>query len=107
MQQQHKTSLDQLHVQQKCSVSGEINGICLLLPVFTPQEFPLSIRLGEPPPVSLLSWSRGGLVNGPHNQTTPDLGHQNLWPVGWSAQDMLVKAGPESGVLWPIYRGIW
>ena len=21
-------------------------------------------RLGEPPPVSLLSWSRGGLVNG-------------------------------------------
>ena len=28
------------------------------------------MRLGEPPPVSLLSWSRGGLVNGAVQNST-------------------------------------
>ena len=36
-----KTSLDQLFVQHKCPVIGEINGVCLVLPVSTLQGFPL------------------------------------------------------------------
>ena len=64
-QQQHRTSLDQLRRQHKCTVMGKIYGH------FYSHQFPLcwvlhSIRtqaMGETPPVSLLSWSRGGLVN--------------------------------------------
>ena len=36
-QQQNRTSLDQLRVQHKCTVMGEINGILLQLPVSTLQ----------------------------------------------------------------------
>ena len=36
-QHQHRTSLDQLGVQYKCTVKGEMNGNLLQLPVHTPQ----------------------------------------------------------------------
>ena len=40
-QQQHRTILDQLRIQHKCKVMGEMNEKKLLLPVFTQQGFPL------------------------------------------------------------------
>ena len=50
-----------------CTVMNEMNGNCFQLPFFTLQGFLLYEAiftiLGEPLPESLLSWSRGGLVN--------------------------------------------
>ena len=65
-QQQHRTSLDQILVRLKCTGMDEMNGNCWQLPFFTLLGFPLykaPNRLGEPLPVSLISWSRGVLVN--------------------------------------------
>ena len=40
-QQQHRTSLNELSVQHKCTVMGEMNEISLQLPVYTLQAFAL------------------------------------------------------------------
>ena len=49
------------------TVIGEINGAPSMYSNFTLQElvhFTRTTRMGEPPRGSLLSWTRGGLVNG-------------------------------------------
>ena len=62
-----KTSFEQLFVQYKCTVMDEINGHYLQLAsshksLYRDFLSTRPTRLGEPPPVSLLLWSRGGLV---------------------------------------------
>ena len=63
-----KTSLDQLFLQHKCTVMDEFNEKQFAAPI-NPSKGTFhstrTTRLGGPLPVSLLSWSRGGLVNGP------------------------------------------
>ena len=43
-QHQHRSSLDQLHIQHKCIVRGEMIGYFLLLPVSTLPAFPLVLK---------------------------------------------------------------
>ena len=66
---QHRTSLDHLFVQHKCTLysHGSIQWELFVSPICHCTGTFHSTRpttLGEPPPVSLLSWSREGLVIG-------------------------------------------
>ena len=66
-QQQQRTSLDQLCIQHKWTVMGEMNDNLMPLPVLPLQEFPLykvrRLGLGEPQQVSHSLGVGGGLVN--------------------------------------------
>ena len=81
-QQQHRTSLDQLRVLHKCTVTGELNGILLLHPVSTLQWLPLNkinqigrATTGEPTP---LEYERFGEWSGIHEANSSE-----MWAPFW------------------------